>query len=238
MYSILLFVICMDYFMAMNGMRQYLAGAIMLFAIPYIKEKKWAPTLLILLQASIFHRSVIIFAIFCLLYALPMRPIIVTGIFFFATAFSYVFRPLVLNILQKLGLYTQYFSILTYRNTQQDVNFKYIMIYAAFFLLLWYEYKVVANNKNLKMMYTAVTVNLLMFSISAIMPTNFPRLTWYMNAFITLYTPEAIWSLGDKQPRIIKLFISIMIIILFSAITISAIMKGEHGVLPYRTMWS
>lgn len=59
--SVFLFVVSTDYFSWMfNGIRQFTAVTIILIATKYMIEKKWIPTILIILLASTMHQSALL----------------------------------------------------------------------------------------------------------------------------------------------------------------------------------
>lgn len=62
--SIFLFITMGGYLVVMNGMRQYLAAAILFWAFPWIEERKWYYYIPIVLLASTIHSSAIIMIIF------------------------------------------------------------------------------------------------------------------------------------------------------------------------------
>ena len=110
-YSVLLFVLCKDYFVAMNVMRQYLSTAIVILAIPFVKRKEWFKAAIIFIIAFLFHKSVIIFLLLLIINSLNIKPAlgvgIITGTFVLSnTVFRFIFP-----ILQRFGFYSSYFSI-------------------------------------------------------------------------------------------------------------------------------
>ena len=234
-YSVLLFVLCKDYFIAMNLMRQYVAGTIMLFAIPYIKERKLLKFLIVLAVAVSFHKSAIIFVFLYILYAVNLRPLIAGGIITGGFLFSAIAIRFILPLMNRIQFYAGYLSQSSkYCNTTGGISASLILIYLCFFILLAYIYKRVENNKNLKLMYSVVVMSLIMLSFGSVMPINFGRLSYYMNAFVVIYIPEAILSIDDRN---LRRFIRIAIVVLYTIVTTSAIMSGNQGVLPYKTMW-
>lgn len=237
-YSILLFVLCKDYFIAMNGMRQYIATAIMILALTYIKEKKIFQSLSFLVIAFLFHKSVIIFVPLYILYIIEIPPL-VSGIAIISTfSLSFVIRDFVFPILARLGFYDNYFMS-TFANTNE--NFKWIetLIFLCFFILLAYDYRNVKSCKELKLLYSGIVLGLLITSLSAVMPTNFTRLTWYMNPLIVIYLPLAIKKLDLKiSETSVNKLISAAILIAYAMVTAWQINYGNQTVLPYQTIWS
>lgn len=237
-YSILLFVLCKDYFIAMNGMRQYIATAIMILALPYMKEKKIFRSLIFLVIAFLFHKSIIIFIPLYILYIIEIPPL-VSGIAIIATYFlSYAIRGFIFPILARFGFYNNYFTN-SYANITENFNWAYTLIFLCFFILLAYEYESVKNIVELKLLYSAVTLSLFVLSLSAVMPSIVHRLTWHMNSLIVIYTPLAIKKLDLKISKTsVSNVIGGIILAAYALVTIPQILAGNQDVIPYQTIWS
>lgn len=237
-YSILLFVLCKDYFIAMNLVRQYIATVIIMFAFPYIKEKKIFQSLAFLVIAFFFHKSVIIFIPLYILYIIEIPPL-VSGIAIISTYFlSYAIRDFVFPLLVRFGFYNNYFTGL-YANAGENFTWAEMLIFLCFFILLSYEYKEVRQYKELRLLYSGIVLALLITSLSAVMPTNFTRLTFYMNSLIVIYMPFAIKKLDIKISN--KSFNNVVgnaILIAYAVVTFWQISYGNQTVLPYQTIWS
>lgn len=229
-YSILLFVAGKDYFCAMNGIRQYIATAIAILAIPFIKKREWIKVSIIFLIAFSFHNSVIIILIMLLLNAVDIKPLTGGAIIIATLLSSNIVVRLILPILERTGIYFQYFS--SAKNAGGELNKHYLLIFLSFYILLSYEYDKVKKIPELKLMYSSILLSLLIMSLSSVMPTNIHRLTWHLNAFIVIYTPLAIKSINDKKIAAAARYV---VPIAYAIVTTSVILKGEQGVLPYRT---
>lgn len=235
-YSILLFVISKDYFMSLNGMRQYIATAIILFAVPSMRKKKWKSVLIALLIAFLFHRTSIIFLLLYILYHFEIPPVIAVS-----TAIATLFASSTLlhfmeRILRYWGYYNAYFvNESDYYNNMRGINYTFALVYISFFILLSYKYSAVKTSDSLKLMYSAVTVELLLIGLSPAMPTNFHWVMFHLNSIIAAYTPQLIKSV---QNRFIKYAANTVIIVAYSAMTIVAITNGNQDVLPYQSIWS
>lgn len=235
-YSILLFVIVKDYFISMNVVRQYIAIAIIFFAVPYIKRKEFIKVVIILFIAIQFHRSALIVAAVVILYNFEIKPLAGLGIMISVFLVSPLIRNIVYSFLSKFGLYSNYFlSSSVFSNMDQVFNWQYTIVTLGPFLILCYEYKRVIKNSNLKLLYTATLVSLILMSLSSAFPTLITRLVWYMNVFVVLYLPEAINNIPNKR---IKLFVNIATISLYTIVAIRNIIGGAQSVLPYQTFWN
>ena len=235
-YSVLMFVLCRDYFIAMNGMRQYISTAIVMLAIPYVKRKEWVKAAVIFAIAFMFHRSAIVFLLVLLLYLVDINPMVGAVMFFGTLIFSNTVLRLILPILQRFGFYTYYFSFNSiFRNVDSTFNWMYTLIFLCFFIMLAYEYKNVKQSKELKLMYSAALTSLLIMSLSSVLPLMSQRLTWHMNSLLVLYSPLAVKSIHDKR---ISKILEFAILIAFALVTIPLIINGNQDVLPYQSIWS
>ncbi len=237
-YSILLFVLCKDYFIAMNGMRQYIATAIMILALPYMKEKKIFKSLIFLVIAFLFHKSVIIFVPLYILYIIEITPLVSGIAIIIVYILSYAIRGFVFPILLRFEFYNNYFTG-AYANTNEDFNWYYTLVFLCFFILLTYEYKEVIQCKELKLLYSGIVLALFITSLSAVMPTNFTRLAWHMNSLVVIYTPLAIKKLDLKISKTsVSNVIGGIILAAYALVTIPQILAGNQDVIPYQTIWS
>ncbi len=75
-FSILFFVLDAVYFNSMNQVRQMMTLAIFLYAIKFIKQRKFLPYLIIILIAFTIHTSAIICLPFYFLYGFRVRPLL------------------------------------------------------------------------------------------------------------------------------------------------------------------
>lgn len=236
-YSILLFVLCKDYFIAMNGMRQYLATAIALFSIPLIKRHNWIKAAVVLLIAFSFHRSVVVFCILYMLSMLDITPLIGSAIIVGTFIMSQTIRNIVFPLLSRYGFYVNYFmSGSGFNNaTGAFLNRRLTVVFFCFFLLMCFEYKSVRKESDLRLLYSAVLCTMILLSLSEVMPTNFSRLTWHLNSFVVLYTPLAVQKFPNKKMRP---WLGAAILCAYAFVSIPEILVGQHGVLPYKTIWN
>ena len=218
----------------MNVIRQYIAIAVVLCSIPYIKKRKWI-SLIFIAVAMLFHRSAIIVIPLVVLYCFPIRPVIGTSIVVGLALLATIIRPLIVSVLTNLGLYYRYFTSNFYGNLEQRFNWQYTLIMVGPYVLMCYLYKKGKTNPNLRLLYSGSQMSLFIMSLSAVLPTVVTRLTWYMNPLISLYLPEAIHAIDDKR---VRMAINVLIVVLYSIVAIRNIVGGAQSVLPYQTIWS
>ncbi len=56
----LMLLLCMDYISSLNGVRQVMAGAVLLLAFPWVRDRKTIPYILLVCLLSTFHASIIV----------------------------------------------------------------------------------------------------------------------------------------------------------------------------------
>lgn len=235
-YSVLMFVLCKDYFISMNIIRQYVATSIAIFSIPYYKKKEWVKVALILMMAFMFHKSVVVFLIVYVLNIFEITPVVVTAILTVMVVAAEIIRKYLLIILQKIDFYAGYFSSLShFNNKERYFNWPNAVIFLCLFIMLAYEYNSVKKSQELKLMYTGVIYSLGILLLSFVLPTVVERLSWHMNSLIILYTPLAVRSIHNKK---IGKFLKIAIPISYAYATFYKILAGNQDVLPYQVFWN
>lgn len=238
--SILLFVLCKDYFISMNAMRQYMATAIMLLAIPYmkrlhyLKKSEWFKLILLFLVSFSFHKSAVVFVFLCVINIINIHPLVASCLIAGTYLSSNLIRQALLPLLDILDFYGGYFRSLSYGNQDEKFNMSFMIIFLCFFIMLSCEYYAVKRSKELKFMYSAVIFSLLCISLSAVMPTNIHRLTMHMNCILTLYLPLAVRSFRHHY---VGKAVYCAILIAYTSVTLVTIFNGNQDVLPYQTIW-
>ncbi len=159
--SVFLFVISTDYIAWMhNGIRQFLAVAIIFAATPLILKKKYVPLLLVILLASTMHRS-----------ALIMIPIVFiaqgkawnrkTLMFIALTLLAITFVGEFTELLDSSLAETQYANVVTdYKEWQDDgTNPLRVMVYSVPTILAFIRRKTIRKlNDPLVNLYTNMSI--------------------------------------------------------------------------------
>lgn len=232
-YSILLFVVNGDYFMSMNAVRQAMAMTIVLFSIPYIRNRKWIKAFLIIGFATLFHKSAFIFIVLYFLVAVEWKPIIYMVSILATFVLAGLLKLMVLPFLQRFTSYGRFF-LENSRYSESNIDWARFLIYLSFFIVMTYKFKIIQENINLKLMYSSVWMALIIVASGISMPTTVVRLAWYMNPIIAIYTPELTSTISQKQLRNI---VNFLIISLYIITCIIFIRNGWHAALPYQTFW-
>lgn len=233
-YSILLFVISGEYFSSMNIIRQYITITIVLFAIPYIKSRDWLKMLIVAIIASLFHTSAFIIILLYILYNIELKPIVYAFSIVITFVLANIIKALLLPFLNRFTTYGRFF-LETSAYSESNIDWVKFLIYLSIFMLMTYGYRLVKENENLKLMYTAVWMSLIIVASGAAMPINVTRMALYMNPIIAIYMPEAINYVPNRR---LKPVVKFAVTFCYTVVTIYLLVyTGWHNAWPYRTYW-
>ncbi len=129
--SIFLFITTGCYLVTMNGIRQYLASAILFFCFPLIHQRKWQIYVPIVLVCSTIHKSALIFLVLYFIVDQPAWGNTTKWILFFGIALFVTYPvtgPIVANLLGETQ-YGEYKDVLT--STGQGANMIRVLVMAV-----------------------------------------------------------------------------------------------------------
>lgn len=230
-FSILLCLFSCIYFISLNNVRQSCAAAILLFAFSTITEKKPIPFLALVLLASLFHLSSIIFIIvypLCNLRFYRQHYLIYSIIFF---AFIFVGSNLFISIIRL----TKYSYFLDSYLTTGRITYTYILhnlvIMAVTYLILKDGYR---TNRNDFCYLVIQTISTLVPFFSFVIPSSelISRLDLYFLTYQVLLIPYLISRLQSREKRI--LVGSSLGIYMFLYMYYTIVIRNNHAVLPYQ----
>lgn len=233
-YSIFLFVVNGDYFFSMNGIRQAIAIAIALLTLPYVKNRDWMKMLIVIFVASTFHMSAWFFTLLYIVVKIEWKPLMYFNTVFFTFVFANVIKLLIFPFLEKFTTYGRFF-LETSSYAESNIDWARFFIYMSFFVFMSYGYRAVKENIDLKIMYSAVWISLIIVALGIAMPRNVTRLALYMNPIIAIYTPEMTKCITNKRFRLVMNY---AIVFCYTAICVIWLNNGWHNALPYQAFWS
>ena len=232
-YSLLLFVICRDYFRSMNGVRQYIAIAVAMLALKYLKEKSGIKFFCIVLLATTIHSVAAVFFLLYLLDRVVISPTNVLMIVFSLFAAGGAFVKIVYPIIDKYTEYGRYFQEGS-GYSESDFSAALLLIYLAMFVVATLMFR--QRNANTTILYNSLFICLCVSVMTAFMPTNVSRITWVLNPVISLYWPEAVKKIPKAK---LRLLVNIGVIVGYTLLTsYFIVVKGNQDVLPYQFFWS
>lgn len=231
--SVFLFVTTREYFRQMNGVRQYLAVALILLALPCLKKKKWIKVIILTLLAASFHYSAVVFLMFAVLYQINFTPMLLLLVSICTFVLSVQAKVLLLPLINKYTDFGTYFlSSSNFSDSHFEkltfLSFVFLMLIAAFVL----GEKKGKISEEFKLYSNGIFIGLLFYALSASWPTTINRFGWYANIFITLYFPHVLFKMKSQAMR---WCIMLFIMVFFGVWCFIQISRGNQSVIPYQT---
>ena len=246
--SVILFVLLSEYYCSMNFIRQTIAGVIALFAIPFLKKKKFLPYLLIVLVASTFHKSALILIPFFFINLIPLTKIVFV-IYCAVTAVLYFNTERIMNFV------TQYwYQGYHLDNVHVQATFEWpfaVAMLIEFLIVFWGASKLTKKDKS-NYVYVNYAFFAFFFTLMGTRHSILDRLSVYFEFAFPLSIPllytylkesfPSWWSLFDKHPeekenrKNAAVTASFLAFVLCGGLAIHqyALTMDHHGVVPYR----
>ena len=230
--TILLFAADRHFFISMNGMRQYMGLAVVIGAYRYVREKCLWKYALVVLAASLFHTSMLIFLPLGLLMYLKINPLVGGGL---VAVLSLMRKPLTAAIRWAVS-YTRF----AYYYNQDGwviespyrVKFYYLLILAVIASIFYWKNK---DDTGYQFLYSLELIVLyLSFNRSIVILAD--RLCWSLEFFHLLLIPKIIVSCENKKMRWLVGTICVGVCALFCYFEI--FYHGYHEVYPYQSVFS
>ena len=223
--SIFIFITFQFYIFLFSGLRQSIAFSIIWISIKYIKERKIIKFLLLVLLASTFHKTAIIFIP---VYWIANKNITVRY-------FSLFLITLISIFIMKGTLVT---LITRYMYKEYEVSSStggYTLLIILFIILLFFI--LIRNQKIEKYKENNIWFNMLMIAILiqslASTQGNIARLTMYYSYSIIFLIPNILETLEDKkQKMLIEIVIYILLFVFFLVNT-----QIDTLYMPYKTFF-
>lgn len=224
------------YFFNLSLMRQSLALAILIWSIPFIQQRRWFWFTSLVLLASTFHHSALLFLIIYPLSTFPCTSKIV-GIYLLGTLACIEAFPLFSKIMFVLfPIYQGYTESVWFGNAVKIASVMKILVAASVFFFSWFTWKKLpANLQEENQIF--INLSLLGFCIMliSIRATLLERETMYFSFFNTILLPNMIMQYS-KQSRLILTAAVLALFALYAVITI-AYRPDWSGVIPYTFFW-
>ena len=246
--SVILFILLSEYYCSMNFIRQTIAGVIALFAIPFLKKKKFFPYLLIVLVASTFHKSALILIPFFFINLIPLTKIVFV-IYCAVTAVLYFNTERIMNFV------TQYwYQGYHLDNVHVQATFEWPFAVAMLieFLIVFLGASKLTKKDKSNYVYVNYAFFAFFFTLMGTRHSILDRLSVYFEFAFPLSIPllytclkESLpswWSLFDKHPeekenrKNAAVTAGFLAFVLCGGLAIHqyALTMDHHGVVPYR----
>lgn len=229
--AVFLYVFAGDYFLSLNVMRQYVAVALVLFAVPYVRERRLLPFLGCVAVAFLFHRSALLLLPCYLLSRFEIRP--KSGFVLIAVAFaaSFVLAPFVERALPMIGFanYVKYFH-----NIESEQGFEWLLFAVNICFVMmgaWYWERAKAGNQFFPVWYGMMVIGTAALAMSGTLPLM-KRINIYFGAANFLMLPEMLLAEGDARRR--RILTGLVVAVFVAETGVSVCLMNKNGVLPYQ----
>ena len=233
--SILLFVLTQDYFIAMNGIRQYLAIAILLFSLPAIITGKRKRAVLFLIVAYLFHNSAFVYLLFFIILWFSFTPLFLFTAAVISFSMLTTIKDIIFPIVNK---YTHYGKFFLYTSEYSKSRFSTTVFLTScmIFLLVVYVFYFENSKRDakIKILLSSSFMGVIFSIFSLVFPQNLGRLGWYTNSVVIIYVPHLLKNIKSKK---LQNVITVCLVMVYMSGCIYCILKGNHDVLPYTTIW-
>lgn len=242
--SVYLFITLRYFYGTMNIVRLTLAMGVIFVSYKFLKERKVIPFALLVIFASLFHSTAIIFLI-----AYP-----ITGIEFnrrnllflsLAGLIGFIaFNPI---LEMAFRLFPQYRHYLTSSFFEGQVLANYIQFFIDLTILVFglivvsRNKRYLANSENIK---EKNEINILLhlmtlgtiFSFIAIRASLLDRVSSYFSVFCIIFVPKVITMVRNKHERLIYIYLIMAFALLYHTV-IFIYRPGWNDVFPYEFFW-
>lgn len=230
--SILLFAADRHFFISMNGMRQYMSLAVVMGGVRYIREKCLWKYMLVVLAASLFHMSILIFLPLGLLMYLKINPVVGGGL----VAVLTLLQQPIKNLITWAVSHTRYAYYYTQGKYLADTPDKERLIYL--FVILAIASVLYQRNKEDAEYRFLYGLELLVFylAFNRMITIHPDRISWSLEFFHLLLIPKMIMSCKTKHMRWIVGTVCVGACLVFCYYEIFYL--GYHAVIPYQSIFS
>lgn len=225
--SVFLLVGTTYYFASMNGVRQFIASAILLYALRFIEERKLKSYLLFVLLATGFHYSSLIYLPIYWAKNIKITPIKAIAL----TIIVMISNKYIANFALKLIGNTYYGRYIGSQFDEGKVSFIRLGIQVAILLLALIAYQKTSKYTTYLVLQLASTW-IMGFSGLIVLVR---RLIYTFGLPSIILVPMAIRKFKDQKIRIL---ISAMVVVLFSVYAFIVIyINKNHNVIPYNSVF-
>ncbi|PEG75341.1 hypothetical protein CP371_06970 [Pediococcus acidilactici] len=233
--SILIFMTGGFFYFSLSGMRQAIGVVIALWALKFIKEKRFWYYLISIIVASLFHTAAIVFLVFYFVDRIEINPYVMLVIMVVVRGLASQIRELLIVISSRLGLYSEYFGgkfdvAGLYSSVLPTIVFL-VMVFLCISRFILGKDLFYKNQVEINIHYVAC----LIVSMINFLPTPTRLLYLFIPVYITLI-PNIISFYEDKR---LKVFIYVAIVIILSMLMyVLLFVQNSYSVLPYRFVWN
>lgn len=232
-HAILAFIIYMGYFygfFSITGIRQTLATAFLLWSFEFIKQRKLVPFLLLVLVASLFHITALVFLpLYFIANIKKTKLLFVLSLisFPFVMVFKNVLAPLLVNyfgVEDRFGVYAEQYE----RGGSLILTTFHILLALISILIIKKILKITPQSR---LMYSTYALALFFLPLQWVNP-NAGRISQYFAVIIMVWIPFLIDALGNNNFRYTRPLYTFTILI-FIVLTLFTINSWDE----YKFFW-
>ena len=246
--SCLLFLLNRHMFGTMNAVRMWLAIAIVLFAVPYVIERKIVPVIIITLIAMQFHFTAIVFFPVYFLADIKWNSKRIWISVAITCVISLLHRPFSTLISRIINRYSNYLEG-KYFDSGGAATYVNLVMQVCFFMFVFSEYKKwqryhdiykVEGKRELHRdryegyLFSSILV-ILLFGIFGLSNTIMSRISAYYLPSTYLSIPYSLLSSNAKNRKVLSILIVTFLLLNF--VVVMKYRPGWYGVSKYSFFW-
>lgn len=226
-FSYLAFSTIILYHFGFSGLRQACAIGITVLSFEFVVNKKIIPFILLVLLASTFHASAILFIVTYPIYhyvKISKNNII---LFLLGTVGILIFlRPLAEVALDTLFIANRYSN--KFNHAFETPSYNMIIVYLGFFFMTF-----VGKKADSLIPYRGLLLMTVILQSMALINGQAPRMALYFIPYLCVALPFAIDGYSKKNSKIVYTSLSIFLVFFFFYTNAS----GYLDVIPYKFFW-
>lgn len=198
--SFLLFVTLGYFFFSLTGIRQALAMAVTMFAYKYLNERKLAPFIILVLIASLFHSSALVF-----LFAYPVMSLKKIGwkqvLAIILALFSAYFLSAQFKMLIALLGWSDSVSLASESNATLTIS-GFLIQLAIFLFCMYFRKTLLAEDKKASVLYNLLFMGVAAQAFAVVVAESF-RVSLYFSIYSIILLPNAVLSEENNQTKVL-----------------------------------
>jgi len=225
---IVLYVITRYYYCSLNIIRQALAMMIIVYAVSFIKEKKFWKYLIVILFASGFHMLSLVYIPLYFILDLDMKKKKSILILICSTVLLGISSYLFITKTK----YSSYFESMF--GNDGTIYFSELLISIIIVFVGWFYYNKLVKDKDLNALYNMELISFIFCIASFILPTG-DRIVWYFTINNIFLVPNML-QLGKNDYN--KMVFSIIIFTSIFMVFVMQSVNDSYAVLPYYSVFN
>lgn len=217
------------FFFFLNGMRQMIGAAFLLLSIPFIENRKFIPFLALVLIATGFHTTCIVFlAVYFLVY-MDLNPKALMAITLAVFVFGQFFANFINSFLSSMDYYSLYLES-TFAQRGQGYVVLAMNILLVVFTTVFFQ----QNNPRFKIYYNLQVVALWASALTGkIVLIDRYRMVFGLASIILV--PMTLNGIENKNTRVICSVAVVTLYFIYAMYTVGV--QNSNMVLPYQTIF-